>query len=206
MAATPDFASYVRCMEEIKRRLNAIDEIMGGRRTTSYKYTNHEFVCLQFRKIFELVVLATLASHRHLFDKLSGRLAKEWRIAEVASIVRKKNPGFYPRPIDRISASTPAIKDEWVDVNSGFLSFSELVTSHGRLGKAMHAQNPYEQDDFFEALSSSFPDWKRKTVRLLNNHCVDFPGKEHILYVGMQNASDGSVHAAFFEKVKQQRP
>jgi hypothetical protein len=62
MNPEPDYASYVRCMEEVKRRLHAIDEILVGSKTTSYKYTNVEFVALQFRKIFELIILATLAS------------------------------------------------------------------------------------------------------------------------------------------------
>ena len=76
MGATPDFASYVRCMEEIKRRLLAIDEIIAKRTTRSFEITNQEFVALQFRKIFELIVLARLASHRHLFDKLIRRLGR----------------------------------------------------------------------------------------------------------------------------------
>ena len=52
----PDYASYVRCMEEVKRRLGAIDDILVGNKTTSYKY-NYQFVALQFRKIFELIIL-----------------------------------------------------------------------------------------------------------------------------------------------------
>ena len=51
MAGEPDYANYARCMEEIKRRQIAIDEILYERKTTSFKYTNTEFVALQFRKI-----------------------------------------------------------------------------------------------------------------------------------------------------------
>ena len=77
-------------MEEVKRRLGAIDDILVGNKTTSCKYTNVEFVALQFRKIFELIILATLASHHHLFEGLVRKLSKEWQISKVVAIVKKK--------------------------------------------------------------------------------------------------------------------
>jgi hypothetical protein len=83
-------------MEEVKRRLGAIDDILVGNKTTSYKYTNIEFVALQFRKIFELIILATLASHHHLFEGLVRKLSREWQISKVVAIVKEKNPTFYP--------------------------------------------------------------------------------------------------------------
>jgi hypothetical protein len=70
MASNPDYANYSRCMEEIKRRQLAIDDILHDRKSTSFRYTNVEFVALQFRKIFELVILATLASHKQFFEGL----------------------------------------------------------------------------------------------------------------------------------------
>ena len=107
----PDYAGYVRCMEEVKRRLGAIDDILVGNKTTSYKYTNVEFVALQFRKIFELIILATLASHHHLFEGLVRKLSKEWQISKVVAIVKKKNPEFYPAPPEcsGIRARKPSI-------------------------------------------------------------------------------------------------
>ena len=64
MSNEPDYSAYVGCMEEIKKRQLAIDNNLDGVRSTSFKYTNVEFVALQFRKIFELIVLASLASNR----------------------------------------------------------------------------------------------------------------------------------------------
>jgi hypothetical protein len=65
MTEGPDYANYVKCMEEIKRRQFAIDEILGGNKATSFKYTNIEFIALQFRKIFELIILASFCRERH---------------------------------------------------------------------------------------------------------------------------------------------
>src|SRR6202022_4314679 len=125
MTTNPDYASYVMCMEEGKRRLAAVDEILLGRKTTAFRYTNLEFVSLQFRKIFELVVLASLASHQHLFEGLVRKLSKEWQLSKIIAIIGKKNPNFYPAPIDRVPSNQPGVKDEWKAVTAGFLTLDE---------------------------------------------------------------------------------
>jgi hypothetical protein len=142
----PDYINYKRCMEEIKRRRTAINEIISGSKTTSFNYTNIEFVALQFRKIFELIILATLASNHHLFEGLTRKLSKEWQVSKIIEIVEKKNPDFYPRPIDRIPSQEEGIEDEWKDVLSGYLSLDELIVAHGKIGNLMHANNPYREE------------------------------------------------------------
>jgi hypothetical protein len=197
----PDYTSYAKCMEEIKRRQLAVDEILDGKRTTSFKYTNVEFVALQFRKIFELVVLATLASHHHLFEGLSRKLAKEWQVTKVVAIVRNRNPSFYPEPIDRAPSVNPGTVDDWKSANSGFLSLDELIEAHGKIGSLMHANNPYKEEQLLNEIENQFPIWRKKLIRLLNNHLIKFPGGETILYVGMQSEETGTVHTALFKKL-----
>jgi hypothetical protein len=146
-------------------------------------------------------MLATLASHQHLFEGLVRKLAKEWQVTKVVAIVRKKNPAFYPAPIDRVPANTPGIKDEWKEVTSGFLTLDELIVAHGKIGGLMHASNPYREDFLLNEIEKQFPIWREKLIRLLNNHLIKFPDDETIMYVGMQSVETGSVHTALFEKL-----
>jgi hypothetical protein len=187
-------------MEEIKRRQIAIDEILGGTKTTSFKYTNVEFVALQFRKIFELIILATLASHQHLFEGLTRKLAKEWQLTKIIDIVQKKNRLFFPEPVDRIPCGNPIVKDEWKKIEIGFLTLDELVWAHGKIGHVMHANNPYREEQMTEEIEKEFPVWRAKLIRLLNNHLIRFPDDATILYVGMQSLETGGVHTAFFAR------
>ena len=197
MSKNPDYANYIKCMEELKRRQNAIDEVVSGHRSTSFKYTNIEFISLQYRKIFELIVLASLASHHHLFEGLTRKLTKEWEIAKIVRLVEAKNSGFYPKPIDRVPSDQPGTKDNWIDVDSGFLALPELVAAHGLIGNIMHANNPYRTEPISDRLEPQFAPWRGKLLRLLNNHLVRLP-EGNILYVGMQSAETGGVHAALF--------
>jgi hypothetical protein len=192
-------------MEEVKRRLRAIDEILAGSKTTSYKYTNVEFVGLQFRKIFELIILATLASHHHLFEELTRNLSKEWQISKIIAIVKRKNPAFYPVPIDRVPSTTAGIADDWRDVTTGFMTLDELITAHGTTANLMHVTNPYRDELAIDEFEKQFSIWRSRLVRLLDNHLVKFPDKNTILYVGMQNSSSGQVHTALFEQRSERR-
>jgi hypothetical protein len=201
MAEGPDYANYVKCMEEIKRRQFAVDEVLDGKKTTSFMYTNIEFVALQFRKMFELVILATLASHQHLFEGLVRKLAKEWQVTKVVAIARSKNPSFYPRPIDRVPAGKEGLKDEWKPITSSFLTLDELIEAHGNIGGLMHANNPYREERLLTEIENQFPIWREKLISLLNNHLISFPDDETILYVGMQSAETGAVHTALFKKI-----
>ena len=187
-------------MEEIKRRRIAISDILSGLKTTSFKYTNIEFVSLQFRKIFELIILATLASNQHLFEGLTRKLSKEWQISKIIEIVQKKNSAFYPHPVDRVVSQQDGVKDEWKDVPSGYLTIEELIVAHGKIGNLMHANNPYREEFMLDEIEKHFPTWGDKIVRLLNNHLVRFPD-ETLLYVGMQSAENGDVHTALFAKI-----
>ena len=46
-----DLDLYVNLMTEVKRRTNAINDILKKAKTTSYQATNIEFMCLQLRKM-----------------------------------------------------------------------------------------------------------------------------------------------------------
>jgi hypothetical protein len=201
MTIGPDYANYIKCMEEIKRRQLAVDEMLDGKKTTSFKYTNIEFMALQFRKIFELVILATLASHQHLFEGLVRKLAKEWQVTKIVAIIRKKNPAFYPEPIDRMPSEKQGVKDEWKPITSAFLTLGELIEAHGRIGGLMHANNPYQEERLLNEIEDQFPIWRERLIHLLNNHLVRFPDDETILYVGMNNADGGAVHTSLFKKL-----
>ncbi|MEH2482131.1 hypothetical protein V1282_005488 [Nitrobacteraceae bacterium AZCC 2146] len=162
----PDYVKYANCMEEIKRRQLAIDDILCAAKTTTFKYTNVEFVALQFRKIFELVILSTVASHHHFFDGVVRKIGKEWEIRKVVAIVEKKNPSFYPKPITRVPSVAPGVKDDLVPVEDGYLTLADLIEAHGRIGILMHAHSPYREGLLLDEIEKQFPIWRERLALL----------------------------------------
>ena len=46
---------YCTLMNEVKKRIHAITDMAKGHTSTLYQSTNIEFMCLQIRKILELI-------------------------------------------------------------------------------------------------------------------------------------------------------
>jgi hypothetical protein len=119
--------------------------------------------------------------------------------SKIIAIVKKKNPAFYPAPIDRVPSAALGMTDEWKDITTGFMTLDELIMAHGTTANLMHANNPYRDELAIDEFEKQFSIWRDKLVRLLNHHLVKFQDKNTILYVGMQDSSMGQVHTALFE-------
>ena len=61
---TAHIEKYAVVMKEIKLRKEVIDLFLSGERDAHYEPTTTETLGLQFRKIFELIVFASLAAWR----------------------------------------------------------------------------------------------------------------------------------------------
>ena len=61
---TAHIEKYAVVMKEIKLRKEVIDLFLSGERDAHYEPTTTETLGLQFRKIFELIVFASLAALR----------------------------------------------------------------------------------------------------------------------------------------------
>jgi hypothetical protein len=72
-----EIQKYIRCMEEIKLRDQVIESHLTGERFTGQPMTNIEFICLQFRKIGELIMLSALCAHKTEYQKIHSSIGKD---------------------------------------------------------------------------------------------------------------------------------
>ena len=57
-------------MNEVKRRTQTITDMLRGRTTTSFRSTNIEFMCLQIRKMLELISMGSLVLNKDEFEAI----------------------------------------------------------------------------------------------------------------------------------------
>jgi hypothetical protein len=84
--------TYAGVMVEIKLRTAVIDLYLSGRQNAGYTATKIEVIGLQFRKIFELIALSSLAAHRDLYSQAYADFAKHWEATRLLKNVRNQNP------------------------------------------------------------------------------------------------------------------
>ena len=185
-----DLDLYGEVMARIKCRIVAINDVLRGKISTTYRRTDVEFVYLQFRLVFELVAMASLCSNRPQYQEIRSSFEKDWRLAKIVRTIKASNPNFYPKPFELVGPQngivtmTPLAKE--------YMTESELVKAHGRCGGWLHESNPYKKiedwDDKYTMMQ--FEEWMSKLAALLENHRVQLFGTEELLIVTMNTAPD----------------
>lgn len=190
-----DIQKYIRCMNEIKLRYEVIDANLKGLKSTGQIMTDIEFVCLQFRKIGELIILSALCVHKEVYQKLISKIEKEWNAKKIKKILDHIHPEFYPDPflLDYNSINKPP---ETIKVNDDYLTKNECIDMIGKCGGILHAFNPYNDKAKYNEVKSvenKLKIWKKKIWVLLNQHIIKLYNSGKLLFVYMSGGNNGDV-------------
>jgi hypothetical protein len=198
----PDIKAYTAVMNEIKRRTEVVFALHRNELTVKYKATQIETTILQVRMILELVALASLASHRSLFEQQQKKFSSYWDPVRVLKDVESLNPNFYPKPIIERPSKTGGIVNDIEDKKSGFMTRDELIEIHGRCGNVLHARNPYAKALDYASYERSIPNWMKRIIGLLDSHTIQMYGDSSRFYlVHMREDQDDHVHMYTFQQV-----
>jgi hypothetical protein len=195
-----DVQKYISCMEEIKLRTSVVNSFLRHEKTTGFIMTDVEFICLQFRKMFELIVFASMTANKEEYANLREKFATDWRAEYIISALEKINPAFYPIPSNQVIGESGKVK-EVIDLEDGFLTKEKLLKAHEKCGGLLHANNPYRESKDINYFIKNFPIWLTETINLLNHHQVQLTDSKKQLWVVMQANTDGKVHVYQMEKV-----
>jgi len=192
---------YTKCMEEIKLRTSSITFILNRQRSTGYKYTDAEFICLQFRKILELIALGNLVSNKDEYAKKHSNFANHYHAKHILKDIETLNPNFYPIPTVQILEPKTKKVIETRNVESGFLTKEEFAVVYDECSQLMHAENPFAPPKNIENLCVKFDDWLAKIICLLNHHQLQLIDTKLQIWVLMNAKDSGNVQATLFEMI-----
>ena len=143
-----DIQKYIRCMDKIKLRDEVLDNHLNGKRTTGQPMVDIELICLQFRKISELIMLSALCAHKAGYQRIHKKIEKEWDAIKIRKTLESIHPEFYPSPFERIGDRNTG-KQKNQRVTNDFLTKVECISLIGRCGGILHGFNPYNNDKAF---------------------------------------------------------
>lgn len=201
MSSHPDLAPYVACLEEIKARYRIVDLYQSGERDAVWDVPTTEVMALQFRIIFELIALASLAAHAKLFQAQQIKFDKKWRLTKILSDVEKLNPNFYPEPIVEEKSGIPGVKNNLVSMKDGFLTRQKLIKAHGICGNLLHARNPFGKDIDHNWYRAQMGEWSKELVALLSIHKMQLLNEDIFYLIHLHGNPDGKIRTYTFEKV-----
>jgi hypothetical protein len=200
-----DAWKYIECMEEIKRRTIAVWMIIDRKVTTSFQATNIEFVCLQIRKILELIALASISANKEEYSKQHANFFKHWKAKKILESVGRINPFFYPIPQRQIIDPQSGEVKEVQLISEGFLTKEDFSVVYDSCSQALHASNPYGAPIQYSFFEKQIPQWMQKIKTLLNHHQVQLINKNNkrqALWVIMNAEEDGKAKGWIFQKIE----
>lgn len=191
-----DIQKYCDCMEEIKLRSNLIFSIVNGKITLGKEIFDYELICIQLRKILELIALSSLVSNKRVYSETYEDFHSHWNAKKILNALEKINPNFYPVPaqIDpkgKIGSNNAYHMKK--DSKKSALTKNEFVRLYNICGSILHTKNPYAQKKNID-IEIPIDSWMKKIAHLLNQHYIQLVDGSFWL-IHMIDPQDKKAHA-----------
>jgi len=198
----PNVDLYCNVMEDIKRRTAVVWSFLNGKSSTIYKATTIESVCLQVRKILELIALGSLVANKSEFAEQNENFGGLWNARLILKDLGRLNPYFYPKPIREVPGARPGVKSDLQDIKEGFLTKDEFIKVYEKCGRMMHSDNPYGGKADYRYYDKSIPKWMEEIRVLLNSHTIRLMNDDNMYLIHMKEERDDRVHGYTFAPAK----
>ena len=197
-----DVLKYRKNLFDISKRMEVVAEHLSGIAKTKYLVTEVEFLCLQFRKILELIALSSLVANKDEYSKQHKKFAEHYNARIILQDLERINPKFYPIPTKQIQNNIDGKSFfNLKPVTHGFLTKEDFLNAYEKCGGMLHAENPYGKTRDLEKIRNEFPKWFNKINILLNHHNIELSDGETMI-IGLMNGGDGLPQVTEFKIMK----
>jgi len=186
-------------MEEIKRRTGVVDFFLGGKGHALYQPTTIESICLQLRKILELIAFGSLVANKESYSAVYAKFATNWNARLLLRDLERVNPDFYPKPVVEVPSPDPKVRRHLENRQLDYMTKQEFERIYEKCGAMMHADNPYGSRIDYKYYLERLPAWRTQAVNLLSNHQVRLLNEKGFYLIHMKENQDDKVHFYRFE-------
>ena len=159
-----DMYAYLAVMRDIQRRMEIVVGLINQKIDLMYPLIRLEFIALQIRMIIESISLASLSANKSLFKEESNKFRKRYKADQNFKSIEKKNPDFYPKPIEEDPSGIPF---NITYIEDGFMTRDEIIKVYVQCSNFLHAKNPYGKKRDYEGFIAQIPYWINKSIGCL---------------------------------------
>ena len=167
---------YLHNMENVKKRLRYADNQISLFIKTN-DYIQLENAILHTRKALECIAYASIAPNKKAYSKFRSEATtpadfrRDYHGGKILKQLSKINKDFYPVPLLEQKSVGPG---QWHfdRLKNGFLTKTQFIKLYDRLGKYLHADNPWDNDKGYLNLSKDLPSLIDKIWSLLQRHAT----------------------------------
>lgn len=172
---------YLKLMYEFRERTVAVG-LMCNNMYMVKKGGNMfdiENICLQIRKLLELIAMSSLIMNNEAFEKAEKSFKTMWNAKLILKDIKRIHPHFFP-----MSISGTLSKNEngsWVmdEIDHEPLTEESFCKIYDKCGAALHIPNPFsENENLYHELGEKIPIWLDKIYLTMENHMVFLYGTD----------------------------
>ncbi|MES1201276.1 MAG: hypothetical protein ABUS57_07480 [Pseudomonadota bacterium] len=177
-------ATYANLLNEIKYRVAAIDDCLGGRVQMRARIAE-EHCYLQLRMICELIAIGSLILHGDI--EVGSKVRKSYQADRIIKALSEQHLDAYPQPIQL--TDTDDDPPQHIPIKTGFLTKENFFYLYNQVcGAALHrgkAENILvkERKTDFDPIKK----WLDRIIALLNRHTVISRDEETYFIFVMEN-------------------
>lgn len=152
---------YLGKISEAVTRLDACSSFLSAYQASQSVYSLESAV-LQARKALEAVAFAAIAPNKAKYEKLRAQAdepadyRKDYNARKILQLLGGINQDFYPTPVLPPIQQKPG-RWHFERRTEGFLTKKQFESFYDRLGKLLHADNPWGNDKGAKNLSADIP-------------------------------------------------
>ena len=203
MSVEAGIVQYCGYMEGVKHRISAI-ETMGS--SPMIELLNGviqiESIYLQFRKILELIAMASLITNKDAYSTARASFATDWHAARILKGIATVNPSYYPQPV--VETSHPD-GGKSLEPRAEGLTEEEFGRLYDRCGDALHTANPFGTPINYKSFTREVSEWRAKIIALLTMHKVHLLGDTGFWLIQMAVIGSNKIHYSKWELVDEKR-
>jgi hypothetical protein len=187
---------YERYLDEITDRLWVVkktsQEVFAKNVINQYRLVDIELCYLQLRMVCECIMFSSLLAHRLVDHSMAKKIETQYHAGTILSYVKRKNPGYFPKPVTIKTASDGTMDIVEISDHKGVtpITETEFKNIYSRVcGYHLHAKHSYDRDSLESAYIGSIPlgDLAMKFLALIGSHTITL--NERFIVFGAINAN-----------------
>ena len=167
---------YLKMMSEALDRLSVCEIYVAAYEEKTHIY-DLESAALQLRKAMEAVAFASIAPNEKIYEQFRKNATKpahhgnDWSASSIFLNLEKVNPDFYPIALGEPVKELPG-KFAFQELKDGYMARKQFEKFYARLGKFLHADNPWGSEKGWDNFAKEIPSVVSKLRTLLHSHAA----------------------------------
>lgn len=188
---------YLAKIQEAVERLRASESFLASYIANS-ELPSLEAAILQVRKALEAIAFASIAPNKEKYEVFRSRaeehsdFTKDYHAGKIFKVLTKINKDFFPLAL-KPAAKKPDGTFHFDRKCSGALTKKRFESIYDRLGKHLHAHNPWSNNKNLQQLADELPSVITEAFELLELHATFIQASEISVAWVVEAKRDGTA-------------